>query len=152
MTFFFASLLPSDGHNIKVAKQGYCTGFLFVAITSLICLLLSYPSSAHHANSAFDGDQTITISGTVTRWQFINPHCGIWLNVISDDGSVQEWAGEFQSVQDLYRYFSWNKDTFRAGDYVTLIGNPDRRPGNYSMWTRRVIFPDGTDIDLRNTP
>jgi hypothetical protein len=114
-----------------------------------VIALLAYPSSAHHANSAYDRDETITISGTVTRWQFINPHCGIWINVTADDGTVQEWAGEFQSVQDLYRYFSWNKDTFKPGDQVTLIGNPDRRPDNYSMWTSRVVFADGTDIEVR---
>jgi hypothetical protein len=131
------------------ARQCYFVRQVFMSITCLTISLLAYPSSAHHANSAYDRGQTITITGTVTRWQFINPHCGIWINVTADDGTVQEWAGEFQSVQDLYRYFSWNKDTFKPGDQVTLIGNPDRRPDNYSMWTSRVVFADGTDIEVR---
>lgn len=108
--------------------------------------------SAHHANSAYDRTKSISVSGTVTRWQFFNPHAGIWLNVTDEDGNVQEWAGEFQSIQDLYRSFQWNKDTFQPGDEITLVGNPDRRPGHHSLWTSLVIFADGTEIDVRNTP
>lgn len=118
-------------------------------------LLMSLPMVqplAHHANSAYDREKTISVSGTVTRWQFINPHAGIWLSVTDEEGNSQEWAGEFQSVQDLYRFFQWNKDTFQPGDEVTLIGSPDRRPGHYSLWTSRVVFADGSEVDVRNTP
>ena len=117
-----------------------------------LLLLQTTTSSAHHANSAYDREETISVSGTVTKWQFINPHAGIWLNVTDEAGNVHEWAGEFQSTQDFYRFFSWNQDTFQPGDEITLIGNPDRRPGRYSMWTSRVIFPDGSETDVRNTP
>ena len=118
-------------------------------------LLMSLPMVqplAHHANSAYAREKTISVSGTVTRWQFINPHAGIWLSVTDEAGNAQEWAGEFQSIQDLYRFFQWNKDTFQLGDEVTLIGSPDRRPGHYSLWTSRVVFADGSEVDVRNTP
>ena len=48
--------------------------------------------------------------------------------------------------------FQWNKDTFQPGDEVTLVGNPDRRPGHHSLWTSLVIFADGTEVDVRDTP
>ena len=115
-------------------------------------MLVTMPSFAHHANSAFDREQQISITGTVTRFQFINPHVGIWLDVEDEDGNVVEWTGEFQSVQDLYRYFGWNKDTFQPGDEITLIGNPDRRPDHNSMWVEAVIFPDGTQVNIDNNP
>ena len=118
----------------------------------LLVLLLADPLSAHHANSAYDRTKSISVSGTVTKWQFINPHAGIWLNVTDEENNVEEWAGEFQSIQDLYRFFKWNKDTFQPGDEITIVGNPDRRPGHHSMWTSRVIFADGSDVDVRNTP
>lgn len=38
------------------------------------------------------------------------------------------------------------------GDPVTLVGNPDRRPDEYSMWVAAVIFPDGTEVNVRNNP
>ena len=118
----------------------------------IVALIASSVSLAHHANSAYDRSNTVSVTGTVTRWQFINPHCGIWLDVAQDDGSTVEWAGEFQSVQDLYRFFGWNKDTFQPGDEVTIIGNPDRREGHASMWVSEVVFADGTQVDVRNTP
>ena len=119
---------------------------------AMLMLVSSNLSVAHHANSAYDRTATISVTGTVTRWQFINPHCGIWLNVDQDDGTTVEWAGEFQSVQDLYRFFGWNKDTFQPGDEVTIIGNPDRREGHASMWVSEVVFADGSRVDVRNTP
>ena len=118
----------------------------------LAACLVATSVVAHHANSAYDRSTTISVTGTVTQWQFINPHAGIWLEVADENGDVQVWSGEFQSVQDLYRMFGWNKDTFEPGDEVTIIGNPDRRPGQNSMWTEAVVFADGTRVDVRNNP
>jgi hypothetical protein len=124
-----------------------------VVVCVLSVLLLPASSlSAHHANSAYDREKTISVSGIVTKWQFINPHAGIWLNVTDEAGDVHEWAGEFQSIQDLYRFFQWNQKTFQPSDEITIVGNPDRRPDRYSMWVSRVIVPDGSEIDVRNTP
>ena len=119
---------------------------------ALTTLALVTPSLAHHANSAYDRERTISVTGVVTRWQFINPHAGIFLNVTDEHGNVTEWAGEFQSIQDLYRGYGWNKNTFKPGDKITIYGNPDRRDGHPSMWTSRVVMPDGTEVDVRNTP
>jgi hypothetical protein len=117
-----------------------------------IVLAFAAPVAAHHANSAYDREQTVSVTGVVTRWQFINPHAGIWIDVTDEQGNVTEWSGEFQSIQDLYRHFGWNKNTFQPGDVITLIGNPDRREGHTSMWTSMVIMPDGAEVDVRNTP
>ena len=115
-------------------------------------LLATLPAAAHHANSAFDRERSISVSGVVSRWQFINPHVGIWIEATDGNGATREWAGEFQSVQDLYRMFGWNKDTFRPGDPVTLIGNPDRRPDHHAMLVAAIILADGTEVNVRNNP
>lgn len=115
-------------------------------------LATALPTAAHHANSAFDRERSISVSGVVTRWQFINPHVGIWIEASAGDGAAHEWAGEFQSVQDLYRMFGWNKDTFKPGDPVTLIGSPDRRPDHHAMLVEAVILSDGTEVNVRNYP
>ncbi|MBH98333.1 MAG: hypothetical protein CMM56_07760 [Rhodospirillaceae bacterium] len=121
-------------------------------LCALILFTLNTGSEAHHANSAYDRTKSISVTGTVTQWQFINPHVGIFLDVINEQGNTENWSGEFQSVQDLYRFFRWNKDTFKPGDEVTIIGNPDRRPNMRSMWTEAVELPDGTHINVRNDP
>lgn len=104
----------------------------------------------HHAASAFDRQSSVTIEGTVKRWQFINPHSGIWIEV-ENDGAVEEWVGEFQGTLDLYRHFSWNKDTFHPGDRVTLTGYP-AHDGSNAMSVRIVGFPDGSEVDVRSAP
>jgi hypothetical protein len=119
---------------------------------AVLALGLATTSIAHHANSAYDRERTISVTGVVTRWQFINPHAGVWLDVTDEDGNVVEWSGEFQSIQDLYRHYGWNKNTFQPGDEITIYGNPDRREGRHSMWTSLVVMPDGTEVDVRNTP
>jgi len=111
----------------------------------------SAPALAHHANSAYDRSASITVSGIVTKWQFINPHSGLWLNFTNDDGKVQEWSAEFQGTLDLYRHFAFNKDTFKSGDEITLVGHPARN-GSPNMSARIVIFADGREVNVRSAP
>ena len=107
--------------------------------------------AAHHANSAYDRNTTVQVSGTVTRWQFINPHAGLWFQVRDGGGGIVEWSAEFQGTLDLYRHFRFNKDTFLAGDSVTIVGYPARN-GAPTMSTRIVIFADGREVDVRSAP
>ena len=118
---------------------------------TLLLIPWAPPLEAHHANSAYDREQSISISGTVRRWQFINPHSGIWIEVVDADGVATEWSGEFQGTLDLYRHFSWNKDTFAPSDRVTLTGSPARN-GDRTMSVRIVGFEDGREVDVRSAP
>ena len=108
-------------------------------------------AAAHHANSAYDRNTTVRIDGTVTQWQFINPHAGLWLEVPDGDGNVVEWSAEFQGTLDLYRHFHFNKDTFAPGDPVAIVGYPSRS-GEPTVSTRIVIFADGREVDVRSAP
>ena len=113
--------------------------------------LAAAPAVAHHANSAYDRTTTTRISGIVTRWQFINPHAGLWFDVPDADGRVVEWSAEFQGTLDLYRHFQFNKETFAAGDRITIVGYPSRS-GAPTLSTRIVIFADGREVDVRSAP
>ena len=118
------------------------SGLTWFALTSAL---------AHHANSAYDRDQSVTVTGTVTRWQFINPHAGLWLDVDDGSGNSVEWSAEFQGTLDLYRHFSWNKDTFKPGDTISVTGFP-ARDGTPNLGARIVVFADGTEVDVRSAP
>ncbi len=113
--------------------------------------LAAASAAAHHANSAFDRTTTTRISGTVTRWQFINPHSGLWIDVQDAEENVVEWSAEFQGTLDLYRHFQFNKDTFAPGDPITIVGHP-ARSGEPTMSTQIVIFADGREVNVRNAP
>ncbi len=118
---------------------------------ALLTLFLAIPLQAHHAITAYDRSQSISVSGTVTKWQFINPHAGVWLDVVDEQDTVTEWSGEFQGTLDLYRHFSWNKDTFAPGDEIALTGYP-ARDGTNTMSVRIVVFADGKEVDVRSAP
>ena len=117
----------------------------------VLALTAAAPATAHHANTAYDRTANARISGTVTRWQFINPHAGLWLEVEDADGKVVEWSAEFQGTLDLYRHFQFNKETFAAGDRVTIVGYPSRS-GAPTLSTRIVIFADGREVNVRSAP
>ena len=122
-----------------------------VFLATAIAAVLAQPLAAHHANSAYDREQSVTVSGVVTAWQFINPHAGLWLEVTDDAGNVVKWSAEFQGTLDLYRHFSWNKDTFKPGDVITVTGFPSR-DGSSNLAAHIVIFADGTEVNVRNAP
>lgn len=132
-----------------MARQGTLRGIL-IAI-GIAAGLVVQPSAAHHANSAYDREQSVTISGVVKNWQFINPHAGLWLEVTDESGNVVEWSVEFQGTLDLYRHFSWNKDTFEPGDRVTVTGFPSR-DGTPNLAAHIVRFADGTEVNVRSAP
>jgi len=117
----------------------------------ILIVALTGVASAHHATSSYDKEQLVSVSGTVLRWQFINPHSGLWLEVAGEDGETTEWSGEFQGTLDLYRHFSFNKNTFAPGDQINLTGYPDRM-GNPTMSVRFVGFSDGREVDVRSAP
>jgi len=122
-----------------------------VVAVSAGAVLLAPATLAHHANSAYDADQSVTVTGTVTQWQFINPHSGLWLDVTDESGNAVRWSGEFQGTLDLYRHFGWNKNTFKPGDRVTLTGFRSR-DGSPNLAARIVVFADGTEVDVRSAP
>jgi len=122
-----------------------------LAALAALTALVVQPLAAHHANSAYDREKSVTISGVVSAWQFINPHAGLFLEVTDDDGKVVEWSAEFQGTLDLYRHFSWNKDTFKPGDMITVTGSPSR-DGTPTLAANIVTFADGTEVNVRNAP
>ena len=66
------------------------------------CVATSATSLAHHgSNVVYDLTATITVSGTVTRFQFVNPHALIFLEVTDENGETVEWLAGFAECQRL---------------------------------------------------
>jgi hypothetical protein len=131
-----------------MARHGKTLGkLLIVGVAALVV----HPLAAHHANSAYDRQQSVTVSGVVTAWQFINPHAGLWIDVTDESGNVVQWSAEFQGTLDLYRHFSWNKETFKPGDTITVTGFPSR-DGTPNLAAHIVTFADGKEVNVRNAP
>src|SRR6266436_3439994 len=83
---------------------------------------VSTPIFAHHGASAYDTKKLTTLKGTVTDWQFMNPHSEIFLEVKNADGKVEKWSAEAASMVTMSR-LGWSKNLFKAGDQITIVGN-----------------------------
>jgi hypothetical protein len=86
-------------------------------------LIVSIPLFAHHANAIFDAGKRITVKGTVTEWFWANPHCLLRFDVKDDSGKVVHWVAETQAPPNMIP-FGWSKQSFKAGDEVTLTLEP----------------------------
>lgn len=108
----------------------------------LLAAAFSGLASAHHSTAMFVWGTEKTLEGTVSKWQWTNPHTFIWLNVRAKSGAVQEVGFEGMSPSWLARR-GWNGKTLAGGDKVTITYYPlrDGRPGGFYV---RVTRPDGT--------
>lgn len=62
------------------------------------------------------------MTGTVVEFQLVNPHSLLIIAVEDADGNVVEWHGELGSPRSLNTTWGWRRDTFHAGDRVTMSG------------------------------
>ncbi len=108
-----------------------------------ICLLQqSGVSLAHHAFSAeFDQTKPVTLRGTVTRMEWINPHSWLHIDVIQEDGSVENWMIEAGPAGVLVRR-GWTRESVAIGTDV-LVEGYQARDGSNRANGRDVTLPDG---------
>jgi hypothetical protein len=99
-------------------------------------LLISISLSAHHGQAGYNTTGTVTVSGAVTEFQFVNPHSIVSLDVKDDKGETQAWQGELTSPNHLVRA-GWTATTMKAGDQVTMAGYRAKSGAN-SMWITKI--------------
>src|SRR5437762_3666684 len=86
-------------------------------------LLICMPALAHHGTGTYDSTKSVTLSGVVTEFAFINPHAALYLDVKDATGKAVKWAIEMNSPGVL-RGAGWTKTTFKAGDQITITVRP----------------------------
>ena len=117
---------------------------LFLAL--LVCsFAVSTPLLAHHGEANYDTDKMVSVKGTVTNFEFINPHVQISLDVKNDKGEVEKWVGEARSPAMLSRYGGWDKDTIKVGDQITFYGHRTKN-GTPFMRLDKIVKADGTEL------
>jgi DNA/RNA endonuclease YhcR with UshA esterase domain len=112
---------------------------------SVIFLFGASVTFAHHGTANFDTTKSVTVKGTVSNFQFINPHVIISLDVKDDKGTVVTWAGALTSPNHLMRS-GWTKETLKNGDVITLSGFP-AKTGAPEVWIQKVVLENGTALD-----
>jgi hypothetical protein len=122
------------GRNIFVG------GAVFV-----LALLFAGPMFAHHSVQAqFDIHKTFTVSGTVAKVEWINPHSYLTINVKDTDGKVQKWAFELGGPGALRRAGMSREDRggLKPGDEVTASGLA-AKDGSTTGFLQELKLADG---------
>jgi hypothetical protein len=122
------------------------TRLLIAILVMIAALLLTIPLLAHHGAAAFDVTKMVTVKGTVTDFQYVNPHVQVYFDAKNDKGEPEAWQGELTAPNKLSRA-GWTKRTLKPGDMITVTGNPAAN-GAHTLWIRKLIGPDGESLQL----
>jgi len=114
----------------------------FAAVLSLFAV--SAPISAHHGTAIYDSTKLTTVMGTVSDFQFVNPHVLIYLDVKDGKGKVEKWVAEGMSPNMLVRQ-GWTSKILKPGDTITAEGHRSRTGSNLMM-LEKLVLPNGREI------
>jgi len=95
----------------------------------------------HHSFAMFDTTKQVTLVGTVTAFEWTNPHAYIELDVPGDAGAVKHWTIELGSPSILQQG-GWKFKDLKYGDKVTAVVNP-LKSGQTGALLTRITLPDG---------
>jgi hypothetical protein len=112
----------------------------------LLAALAAAPVAAHHGAGLFEPQKQVTVEGTVTDFQFVNPHVLVYMAVKGEDGKEVQWGGELTSPNRLARdsrAVKWTKDILKPGDRITMTGHPARN-GAPMMDILKIVDAQGT--------
>jgi hypothetical protein len=129
-------------------KGYYMRTRIAVLVAGAGLLLTAVPIRAHHAFAAeFDASQPIRLEGTIKKWEMINPHSWIYMDVKGPDGKVTTWMVEGGSPNALLRR-GFSKNTLPEGTQIIVEGYRSKEPGTFRANGRDITFPDGKKLFL----
>lgn len=119
-------------------------GFL---LAFAIPFLMSGPVLAHHSTAEYDMTALTSAKGTVTKFEWSNPHAYIYLEVKDEKGAAVEWTAEMASIGMLSRV-NWRRDTLKPGDEITVFGYRAKN-GKTTMRLDKIVFASGQELPAR---
>jgi Family of unknown function (DUF6152) len=127
---------------VKIKRSG------LPALVAVFLLVVSVPIFAHHGAASYDISKMITLKGTVTSIQWINPHAEIDMEVNDTTGRTQKYIVESVSPLGLSRN-GWTKDALKPGDQITVTGNLSKN-GTHILRLKKIVFPTGKELTINS--
>jgi hypothetical protein len=110
-----------------------------VALVAFAAALAGGAAYAHHSFAAtYFVDKEITIEGDITSFLYRNPHSFIKVAAPDDKGQIQTWAIEWGGGAQLTQEHV-SRETLKAGDHVTVTGNPGRDASDHRIRLHRIV-------------
>ena len=122
---------------------------LFI-LTACVFLLNATLVMSHHGRSNFLFDISTTLEGKIINFKWRNPHTYMEIQTINDNNETETWLIEGGTPTALIRQ-GWKKDSIKAGDSVTVVGNPDRDQGKKFLLLAHIIREDGEALYVNNS-
>jgi hypothetical protein len=117
-----------------------------ISLVSAGLFLSVVPMKAHHAFAAeFDDKKPIKLKGTVAKWELINPHSWIHLDVKNSDGTVTNWMIEGGSPNALFR-MGFTKDSLPIGTEIVVEGFAAKDGANRGVGASLTFADNGKKL------
>ena len=116
-----------------------------VRLAVIVVLLAGVQAAAHHSFAAeFDAEKPVTLKGTVVKWELMNPHGWITMEVPGPDGTTAQWMVETSNPNGLMR-LGWSKRSLKPGDAITVEAFR-AKDGSNTANASRVTLADGRKV------
>lgn len=142
--------MPAAHASAYSDRMRTLAGALLLAVVSVASL------PAHHSTAMFDMAHPITLTGTVAVFAWANPHSYLRIDVKNDAGEIERWEVETHAISLLSRK-GWTRNSFKAGDVVTVTGGRLRDGGKTMRLLRGTRAADnwqffGDDFSITAKP
>jgi Family of unknown function (DUF6152) len=124
--------------------------FLCALGGALLACASIHEAAAHHSFAAeFDANQPVTLRGTITKMEWINPHSWLHIDVKNDDGTTTPWMIEGATPNTLLRR-GFTRDNVKTGTEITIVGYRAKN-GAHRANGRDLILPDGSRLFMQSS-
>jgi DNA/RNA endonuclease YhcR with UshA esterase domain len=121
------------------------TRSMFVLAAGLGWIVAAVPVSAHHSFAAeYDANRPLTVTGTVTKVEWTNPHARVYIDAKDESGKVVHWDFELGPPNGLMRR-GWSRNSLKPGHVVTIAGFHSKTDP-YIANARTVSLADGRQV------